>query len=179
MREKRTCTVPKHIVNGCNTKGNTEKRKKKKLKQNELNEMLNKAGKLRLKQCENKFRYQKLLNCLAHAKCLLMSCMFTDNLIYRYCHAMHPHTQLYTHTHVWWQLLEPNWRLARRVSRRKRLTFKGQVSAGILGQLPKFVVAGRGVCWSRSGGYRDFLLTSCMYTHSRKWMWKAHEEAAP
>lgn len=92
MREKRTCTVPKHIVNGCNTKGNTEKRKKKKLKQNELNEMLNKAGKLRLKQCENKFRYQKLLNCLAHAKCLLMSCMFTDNLIYRYCHAMHPHT---------------------------------------------------------------------------------------
>jgi len=30
---------------------------------------------------KNKFRYQKLLNCLAHAKCLLMSCMFTDNLI--------------------------------------------------------------------------------------------------
>jgi len=53
-------------------------------------------------QCENKFRYQKLLNCLAHAKCLLMSCMFTDNLIYRYCHAMHTHTHTHTerHTHI-------------------------------------------------------------------------------
>lgn len=83
--------------------------------------MLNKAGKLRLKQCENKFRYQKLLNCLAHAKCLLMSCMFTDNLIYRYCHAMHTLTHTHTHAHtqahldrspqyasMWQQLLEPS-----------------------------------------------------------------------
>lgn len=81
--------------------------------------MLNKAGKLRLKQCENKFRYQKLLNCLAHAKCLLMSCMFTDNLIYRYCHAMHTLTHTHTHTQahldrspqyasMWRQLLEPS-----------------------------------------------------------------------
>lgn len=120
-------------------------------------------------QCENKFRYQKLLNCLAHAKCLLMSCMFTDNLIYRYCHAMHTHSNRHTQTHSdiqiytcihryllafkdnttlsMWQLLELT---PCHVLCQKKLTFKGQVTCldfGLGGILGQFLVEFRVEFW--------------------------------